>query len=266
MARQFIDIGANLTDQNYQGLYHGKQKHDADLDVVLSRAERGGVSHIIITSGCLKDLKDSLAIIEKYQPTTQIKLSTTVGVHPTRTNELKKEGYLQELMELCDTNIDKIVAIGEMGLDYDRNAWDDMKNLNKELGYNGNGVVHCFDGSKNMLDEVLEAGWEVSVNALSFQTQERIDVMKEIPLEKLHFETDCPYCGVKRSDVSFKLLDNKFMGVKPEKYQKDKQVTRRNEPVNIIDVAVIMSKIKGVDLYEMTQEVYKNTMRLFYEK
>ncbi|KAL7720486.1 Uncharacterized protein QTN25_002253 [Entamoeba marina] len=105
-----------------------------------------------------------------------------------------------------------------------------MKNLNKKLGYNGNGVVHCFDCSKNMLDEVLETGWEVSVNALSFQKQKRIDVMKEIPIEKLHFEADCPCGGVKRSDVSFKLLDNKFMGVKPEKYQK---INKLQNEINI---------------------------------
>ena len=298
MAKQFIDIGANLTDDMFKGEYHGKKYHEADVDIVLQRAERNGLSHIIITSGCLADFKEAILLIEKYQPTTFIKLATTVGVHPTRTNELKQEGYLDELLTLCDQHIDKVVAIGDIGLDYERfqfsdketqlegyrtlsilhekyphlpfffhnrKAWDDLNKLNKELGYDGlKGVVHCFDGTQEELDEIIKAGWDIGVTGNSFQTGEQLQVMKNIPLERLHIETDAPYCGIKRTSAGFKFLKEKDFGVKVEKYSKDKYVQRRCEPSHIIDIATIMSNLKNIPLFDLVNQVHSNSLQLYF--
>lgn len=51
----FLDIGANLTDDMYQGSYHGSKKHVPDLDVVLNRAWTGGLDKMIVTGGSLAD-------------------------------------------------------------------------------------------------------------------------------------------------------------------------------------------------------------------
>lgn len=56
----FADIGANLTDEMYQGSYHGSKKHEPDLDVVLKRAWSGGMDKMIITGGSLEDSKKAL--------------------------------------------------------------------------------------------------------------------------------------------------------------------------------------------------------------
>jgi TatD DNase family protein len=114
-----IDIGANLTDGMFSGYYHGKRSHENDLDVVLQRSSDVGVKCIIITAGTEKDTHEALDIIERHQ---NIHLFTTIGVHPTRCNELDPEPqeYLQRLLELFQKNKSKIIAVGEFGLDYDR--------------------------------------------------------------------------------------------------------------------------------------------------
>lgn len=58
----FLDIGANLTDPMYNGLYHGSKKHEGDLLQVLSRAWDAGLSKIIITGGSLEDSKTALDV------------------------------------------------------------------------------------------------------------------------------------------------------------------------------------------------------------
>lgn len=57
-----IDIGANLTDPMYQGIYHGSQKHQSDLDKVLERSWANNLSKIIITAGSVNESKKALEI------------------------------------------------------------------------------------------------------------------------------------------------------------------------------------------------------------
>lgn len=61
----FVDIGANLTDGMFQGIYNGSQKHPSDLDVVLQRSWATGLEKIIITVGTISDRKDAIDIAEK---------------------------------------------------------------------------------------------------------------------------------------------------------------------------------------------------------
>jgi len=57
-----VDIGANLTDSMYQGIYHGSQKHQPDLDKVLERSWKNNLSKIIITAGNVEESKKALEI------------------------------------------------------------------------------------------------------------------------------------------------------------------------------------------------------------
>jgi TatD DNase family protein len=56
------DIGANLTDGMYKGLYNGSKKHEPDLPFVLKRAWEAGLKHIVITGGSLEESKDALEL------------------------------------------------------------------------------------------------------------------------------------------------------------------------------------------------------------
>ncbi|KAF8898916.1 hypothetical protein BD779DRAFT_1486210 [Infundibulicybe gibba] len=119
---RFIDVGVNLTDPVFKGLYHGKRKHDDDLDVLLHRSREAGVKSMIITGTSLRESQQALTLSKKYG------LFATVGCHPTRSSEFEKYrggpgAYLEALDKLVSANLagrGRAVAIGECGLDYDR--------------------------------------------------------------------------------------------------------------------------------------------------
>ena len=210
-----------------------------------------------------------------------------------RMNEL-----ITEMIAIGKKNLEKLCAVGEIGLDYNgvsvenqqaqqqcfkqlaqlhhhfphlpflfhcRDAWDDFVALNEQLGYKGHkGVIHCFDGDDRQLEIVLKQGWDIGVTCLSFLTDERIETMKKIPLERLHIETDSPFCDIKQNSAAFKFVNKKSLGLRLPKYKPDTQVMRRNEPCNIIDVATIVSKINQIDHFAIIQTVYKNSHNLFF--
>ncbi|PFH54818.1 hypothetical protein AMATHDRAFT_185704 [Amanita thiersii Skay4041] len=106
----------------FHGIYHGKNKHPDDFEAMMQRAATAGVKSMIITSGSLGESKSALKLAGDY------KLYTTVGCHPTRSNEFDKFSggsaiYLQALENLIQSDLKnnrRVVAVGECGLDYDR--------------------------------------------------------------------------------------------------------------------------------------------------
>jgi Tat protein secretion system quality control protein TatD with DNase activity len=124
----FIDIGANLSDDMFRGVYHGKTRHEPDLDHVLARAWGAGLERIMVTAGNLEESRRALELA-KMDP----RLATTVGVHPTRAGELEgsshasPEAYMEALRATIREGRGTVVAIGECGLDADRThfcPWD----------------------------------------------------------------------------------------------------------------------------------------------
>lgn len=120
------------------GVYNGKEKHVPDLQNVLQRGYDIGVDKIIVTVGTIFDCDDTFKIIKNdgiiviwilLELSNVIncipileRLYTTIGCHPTRCDEFDAdpEGYFDSLCIQIDENREKVVAIGEMGLDYDR--------------------------------------------------------------------------------------------------------------------------------------------------
>lgn len=123
---QFIDIGVNLTDPIFRGLYRGKQAHEDDFVKVISRADAAGVKGMIITGGSLHESREAIDLANSVGEGAY----ATVGVHPTRTSQLESYpagpaaylGLLEELIEQSSRSKGngKVVAFGECGLDYDR--------------------------------------------------------------------------------------------------------------------------------------------------
>ncbi|AFZ79657.1 hydrolase, TatD family member protein [Theileria equi strain WA] len=304
---KFIDIGANLTDSMYNGIYHGSNKHLPDLGRVLERAKGIGMEKIIITSGCLQDVYESLEICEKYDKECKF-LFTTVGVHPTRCNEFVKnkyskseKEYLDALDELIARNRSRIVAIGELGLDYDRLQFCDkdvqkkyfefqltlaekhklplflhMRNAsadtfeilqrNKSRWSEAGGVCHSFTGDLESLKGLLDDGLFIGINGCSLKTDSNLEVVKNIPLDKLMLETDCPWCGIKNTHASSKYVKTVFNSIrKPEKMTEETILSSRNEPCHILNVAEVVYQLlsPNVDFKEFCDRVYENTVTLF---
>ncbi len=235
----FVDIGANLLDERFtQGVYNGKARHNPDWDQILKRAAETGVKSIILTAGTLPESRQALDLVRSLrQLNATIRFGCTIGVHPTRCaqefvdNEMPAEEVLKQLKELAlDGQADNsVVALGEIGLDYDRLQFCDVKTqqeyLEKQLQIMAhpaldrlplflhnrnvgtdlldvlrrdrrrhNGVVHSFDDTLELAQQFIALGLYIGINGCSLKTKENLEVVKQLPLEKILLETDCPYC------------------------------------------------------------------------
>eukprot|EP00834_Sanchytrium_tribonematis_P002602 NODE_84_length_22354_cov_0.646506.p9 type:complete len:332 gc:universal NODE_84_length_22354_cov_0.646506:11664-10669(-) len=317
-----FEIGSNLTDMMFNGIYRGKRKHDDDLDNVLLRALAAGVECQLITGGDLEDSRNAYKIAKKHQG-----LYSTVGCHPTRSSEIQKHDYINRMRILIRQGIadKKVVALGEMGLDYDRlefcdkmtqirgfemqlelakefslplflhnraSTSDFIKILKKHIRFLKGGVVHSFTGTKSEMLELVDMGLYIGVNGCSLKTEENLDVVKVIPLEKLLLESDCPWCSIKKSHASFNLIENKygelaklspvrvfdeykfpdfifdsnFVVSKPDKFAYGKMIKDRSEPCHIIKVLLVVAQLKNISVEELSIMTFKNAENLFKTK
>lgn len=299
--KRMIDIGANLTDSMFRGIYNGSQKHHNDFNDMLKRSKEHGVEKIIITGGSLTDSGAALEISKKYDY-----LYSTVGCHPTRCEEFVTypsgpENYLKNLKDLASSERSKVVAIGELGLDYDRlhfctketqkrffemqldlaeslrlplflhnrNSTDDfidiLKRNQRKLLSCGGGVVHSFDGSESDMNGILDLGLHIGINGCSLKTESNLNAIKCIPSDKLLIETDCPWCEIRRSHAGFKHVKSVLDKCKDAK---DPQlaVKNRNEPMNLIQVLEVIAAVRNEDIDQLSEQIFSNTIRLFFNK
>lgn len=294
MSRKFIEIAANLTDSMFQGIYHGSVKHQPDLDQLLLRSWSAGVDKIIITGTSLSESRSALDLCAKDS-----RLFCTVGCHPTNTGEFNRDSdpdsYLNDLDQLIKSNSENVVAIGEMGLDYDRLHFSDkstqLKYFEKQLQLSqkyrlplflhcraafddffdlivkyppSSGVVHSFDGTFEEARQFVDLGLFVGVNGCSLKTEDNLNVVRQIPSERLLLETDAPWCEVRPTHAGFKYVKTKYESVKKEKWSPDRQIKGRNEPANIVHILEIVASIKNTDELELSRTLYENASKLFF--
>ena len=187
-----------------------------DLDGVLSRANELGVNTFICVGTNINDSHESLTLAQKYK-----NIYATAGIHPHDSKDAA-EDYLQELRKLLDN--EKIVAVGEMGLDYFRNisnsdtqkivfkdqlklaeetkkpivfhnreADEDIINILSDFP-NVIGVAHCFSSSYETAIKLIEMGFYISFSGnLTFKNSHLPEVAKKLPLDRLLVETDSPF-------------------------------------------------------------------------
>ena len=230
----------------------------------------------------IKDMNDAgvkKAIIPAVEISTQDKvvelansdenLFGMVGLFPSEAKTYTPEFELK--METLAKNNNKIVAVGEIGLDYywdksfidlqkevfikqiqlakrlnlpivvhDREAHKDSFDILKEQNAK-NVLFHCFSGSAEFMKECVKEGWYIALGGVvTFKNAVKMkEVAKEVPLDKLVLETDSPY-----------LTPVPFRG-KP------------NKPAYVKYVAEEISKIRGIPLNELTDITTTNAERFF---
>lgn len=242
------------------------QKEFPDVEGILQRAAQSGVTRQIIV-GCT--VQDSLVALEFVKKHSDFALWSTLGVHPHNANEWNDE--VCERFRQTALKEKKIVALGEMGLDYFRNfqprdiqqralrgqlllakeldlpvvvhvrdAWDDALNILQETGHT-KVILHCFTGTIEHARVCWKNGYYLSFSGvLTYPKNEYLrEIAAQAPSELLLIETDCPY-----------LTPQVFRG-------------KRNEPAFVVETAKVLARARGVALEEIGQQTTENAIKLF---
>jgi TatD DNase family protein len=199
---------------------------------------------------------------------------------------------LQELKDLALRTKESghTVAFGEIGLDYDRlflspkdkqlkyfeaqldlavevqlplflhsrAAGEDFERLLKSRldRLPRRGLVHSFTGTIDEMQRLVDLGLDIGVNGCSMKTEENLEVVKAIPLDRIQIETDGPWCEIRPSHASSKYLDDAAplpKAVKKERWQKGCMIKGRNEPVAIAHVAHVIARVKAISVEEVCE-------------
>lgn len=256
MKSGFIDTHAHLTFPDY----------DKDREEVLRRAFDAGMEDlVVIGSGRgIEGNRDAILFAEAHEH-----VFAAVGIHPHDTAQVDIDHAVHEIKKLAESK--KVVAIGEIGLDYfrnlspadvqrlclqrfldligelklpiiihDRDAHKDimyiLRNRRKNLS---GGIFHCFSGDADMAGEVVEMGFYIAVSGIiTFKTADVLrDVVSKMPIERLVMETDCPYLA-------------------PEPRR-----GKRNEPAYMTYIASEIARIKGLSVEDVFRITTLNARR-----
>jgi TatD DNase family protein len=256
----FIDSHAHIDGPEF----------DADRDEIIERAKAAGVS-VILNVGTGDPHSDAFerAVVLGQQHDS---VFTAIGTHP-HDARLYDDNAEEKITTLVQS--ERVLAWGEIGLDfhYDNSPRDvqvevfkrqlraarefdlpvvihtreaeseTIEILKSEYGdANRRGIFHCFSGSKELAQRGLELGFMISFSGIiTFKKAEELRaVAREVPLDRLLIETDCPYLA-------------------PIPYR-----GKRNEPAYVVEVARCLAGIHGVDMDEIAR-VTSDNFRSFFK-
>ena len=244
--------------------HYDDEQFDADREALLSGMKAGGVGMIVDAAATVASWDKILELTEKYPF-----LYGSVGVHPDEVGDLNEENFAR-MSELADRK--KIVAIGEIGLDYywdkeghdlqkywfirqlelagekklpvmihSREAAADTMEIMKKYGKDRNGVIHCYSYSPEMALEYVKLGYYIGVGGVvTFKNAKKlVQTVSELPLDRILLETDCPYMA-------------------PEPHR-----GTRNDSSNIPYVISKIAEIKGTTPDEVERTTRANAFELF---
>ena len=238
---------------------------DGRLDGALDHAHEQGVQHLLCVCIDLEHLDDVLAPARRHDF-----ISASVGVHP---NEREgRDPSVEELVKLADD--ERIVAIGETGLDYFRckkgdTDWqqarfrnhiraarltgkplivhmrdaseDTLRILEEEKAGEAGGVMHCFVEDRTTARRALELGFYISFSGIvTFNSATELrEVAREVPADRMLVETDSPYLA-------------------PVPHR-----GKSNQPAWVREVAQCIAGVRGESLEQVAERTTENFFRLF---
>ncbi|EGD91412.2 hypothetical protein H112_01216 [Trichophyton rubrum D6] len=116
------------------------------------------------------------------------------------------------------------------------------------------GLVHSFTGTIEEMQRLVALGLDLGVNGCSLKTEENLEVVRAMPLDRIQIETDGPWCEIRPSHASYKHVKSTLpKSCKKEKWQKGCMVKGRNEPVAIVRVAEVIAAVKGITVDEVCE-------------
>lgn len=126
------------------------------------------------------------------------------------------------------------------------------------------GLVHSFTGTLQEMERLVDLGLNIGVNGCSLKSVENLEVVKAIPLERMQIETDGPWCDIRPSHASAKLLDGApELPKASKKWKKGMMLKGRNEPCTIGLVAHVVAKVKGCSVEEVSESAWRNSVKMF---
>ncbi len=237
---------------------------DEDREAVLASLAEAGVG-LVLNPGCsLQNSRQAVELAGSHDF-----MYAAVGTHPDTADEVDG-AVIEEYRMLCKQN-PKVVAIGEIGLDYyyetvprdiqqrafrmqlelarevelpvivhERNAHDDGMRTVKEFK-DISGVFHCYSGSAEMARQLVDMGWYIGfTGVLTFKNARKaVETAAQIPLERIVLETDCPFMA-------------------PEPFR-----GRRNHPGYLYRMAERLAEIRQLPVEEIHRITTENAKRLY---
>lgn len=252
--------------------HYEDKKFDKDRDFLLRSLKEQRIQSVVNVGSDLKTSKASIELAQKYSD-----VYAAIGVHPSETDGFSQQGmeWLKEALKE-----EKVVAIGEIGLDYywdkekdvqkvqrdwfirqlalareyelpviihSRDAAEDTMKILKEdnrcFSQRSNpGVIHCYSYSWEMAKEYVKMGYYIGVGGvITFKNAKKLtETVKKIPLESLVVETDCPY-----------------MAPTPHRGE-------RNQSSYLSFVVEKIAQIKGIEVEEVERTTNENAKRLYH--
>ena len=242
------------------------EKFADDRAAVVERALASGVVKIITMGDSLESSARRVALTEEFES-----VYAAVGIHP---EEVQPMTAATDDQLAAWTAQEKVVAIGEIGLDYywekdeekralqraifvrqldlarqlrlpvcihDREAHGDMMKILKTEGRGLRGVLHCYSGSWEMAAELLKGDWYFGIDGpLTYKNAAKLpEIVQRLPAERILVETDSPY-----------LSPMPFRG-------------RRNEPAHVLYVAKKAAELRGESLEAFARATRENTRDLY---
>ena len=250
--------------------HYNDEKFDEDREQIINDTYNAGITKFVCAGYNIKSSLDSLELSKKYDFIYSI-----CGISPNDIPQTEQELWksLDEITKIVQNNKSKkLVAIGEIGLDYywnkenkelqeqafikqielanklelpivihSRDASVDTINIIEENKVNKVGIFHCCQQNQEMIKNALRLGYYISLaGPVTFKNAKNsADIIQMIPMDKLLIETDSPYLA-------------------PEPNR-----GKRNDCRNVKYVAQRIADVKGITLEEVAKATYENAMRIF---
>jgi len=280
---EIVDIGANLADKSF----------DKDIKEILERGYKKGVKKIVITGTSRNSSTKAIELVEWNKKNNGIvELYSTVGVHPHEAERALQGGadkIIAELTRIITKNRATVKAVGECGLDFNRNFSShetqiEMFDRQIQLGIDLNlplfiheresyskfievvskytsvgkmprSVVHCFTGTEQEAIEYVKMGFYISFAGTITQDKrgyELREILKKniIPLDRLMIETDCPYMTPHNIPAADKPKNNNSRFI-------------RNEPQFLTCILKTLAECYNISEEEMALQTLNNTKTFF---